>query len=567
MATPASSQRPPSAPGPSATWSRSGEPGSAFNGLSRGRGRGNGRGRGGRGGGRGNGRESKPIGADSSGDKANSSTSKNTSTPSSKLVTLPPPTNDKPPASPSVSSSSRKAGGNSRRTSRTIPPMAVPQLNVVADVPNSASSSRPQNRRRRSQSSKPVSTILPKINVPSHDDNLLRPQRARMGPVPHSAPIKDAPPHLPGSAFDMRNNIDALVERVRAVAMADNRPSTPGSHIDWAGDDDDSLPDLDDWGVTPATGVTEKPDMISPIVVDGLTPLPDVNLESQMSPPPKTPDLSKAQTSDDPLESGGSTESPERAIHSLVSATDIPNMDDPLVAIPIITTQQPLISAPASAKVSLHPSLPAKPAVTADVSSILPNSRHGPGATPMRPHPNPTLVAVSDKPTPLPAPHISEQAQVRPGACSHRGKTYANKEEPLANLLPRDGLTASIHAPAPSVILESQSAPSNISSYSAAEHRTHTRAHTVGRPPSFPRADQISRPSRSGYNTPRGGLSAGGAYHSRTHSTPPAGMYGQRIPNAHRPVLTGDAISRLARTIGNTALSPGRATTVTATHD
>ncbi|KAI6035230.1 hypothetical protein F5J12DRAFT_778731 [Pisolithus orientalis] len=49
---------------------------------------------------------------------------------------------------------------------------------------------------------------------------------------------------------EVRHDIEALVERVRAVAMAENRPTTPGSHIDWAGDEDDSLPDLDDWGVT-----------------------------------------------------------------------------------------------------------------------------------------------------------------------------------------------------------------------------------------------------------------------------------------------------------------------------
>lgn len=59
----------------------------------------------------------------------------------------------------------------------------------------------------------------------------------------------------------------------------DHRPSTPGTHIDWAGDDDDTLPDLDDWGVSHA-------DLISPIIVDGLRALPEVPVEVQV---PRTP--------------------------------------------------------------------------------------------------------------------------------------------------------------------------------------------------------------------------------------------------------------------------------------
>ncbi|EEB94644.1 hypothetical protein MPER_06508, partial [Moniliophthora perniciosa FA553] len=102
--------------------------------------------------------------------------------------------------------------------------------------------------------------------------------------------MRDTPPHLMSSNSV---NIDALVERVRAVAM--DRPLTPGSgsHLDWAGDDDDSLPDLDDWGVhtekhegakekdeqKEVNGVNEqikgKELLISPIMIDGLRSLPD----------------------------------------------------------------------------------------------------------------------------------------------------------------------------------------------------------------------------------------------------------------------------------------------------
>ena len=33
----------------------------------------------------------------------------------------------------------------------------------------------------------------------------------------------------------------------------DHRLFTPGSHVDWAGSEDDRLPDLDDWGVSPGS--------------------------------------------------------------------------------------------------------------------------------------------------------------------------------------------------------------------------------------------------------------------------------------------------------------------------
>lgn len=394
--------------------------------------------------------------------------------------------------------------------------------------------------------------------------------------MPHSAPIKDAPPHLAGT-FDLRNNIDALVERVRAVAMADNRPSTPGSHIDWAGDDDDSLPDLDDWGVTPATGVGAKTELMSPIIVDGLKSLPGVDVRP-LTPPHKnhaiapeslpTPSYGKLEIVDE-KKALPAAPSPNFAQGSNTGSTKPP----------------PSSSVPS--KAALHPSLPAKPAVASDVASILPNSRQGPGATPMRkqPHvPKPAPVAAEKPASPTPpsavqAPELPEtdteqSIEIR---ASEQGLAQSIhspsapetvKEDPFLDLKPRDGLTASIHAPGG--LLETQSAPSDIPSYpsTTVEHRTHTRAHTVGRPPSFPRSDLHSRPSRSGYSTPRSGLSPGG-HHARTHSSPPAGalLNSHRNPASHRPIITRDAMSLLTRTIGSTATSPGRPATSIATHD
>lgn len=95
----------------------------------------------------------------------------------------------------------------------------------------------------------------------------------------------------------VRSTIDAAVERMRAGALADHRPSTPGSHIDWAGDDDDeSLPDLNDWGVSSVSsiGPPKGPDpaeldkqLISPLMVEGLKPLPEPVAKAPGTPPTK----------------------------------------------------------------------------------------------------------------------------------------------------------------------------------------------------------------------------------------------------------------------------------------
>ncbi|KAJ7086682.1 hypothetical protein C8R44DRAFT_34564 [Mycena epipterygia] len=254
MASPAP---PPSAPAASRTrdWVRTTEPGSAF-------GRG---GRGGRGGGGGRGRRRGGGGAAEKPAASESSTSKPATSGSVA------PTTEGPGVTAATAARSK---GHGRKPSRSaVPTVVVGPSAPSAEVP--ATTPRPSNRRRRSQqlNSKGSGAAAGlKVNVLPLDDNLLRPQN-RLVPRSAPPPSKDTPPHLVGS-FDMRNNIDALVERVRAVAM-DNRPTTPGSHIDWAGDDDEGLPDLDDWGVTTGTSVGDKDEMISPIIVDGLKPLPE----------------------------------------------------------------------------------------------------------------------------------------------------------------------------------------------------------------------------------------------------------------------------------------------------
>ncbi|KAJ7667801.1 proline/serine-rich protein [Mycena polygramma] len=470
MATPAP---PISTPAPSRTrdWGRTGDPGSAFSGLGRGgRGGGGGGGRGrSRGGGRGRGGSPANASAGSSTPRTPSSAPKpaasegsNTKpTPSKPATTTSGSTSQKLVVSSSTPTTPARAKGQSRKTSRSV----VPTVVLPAAAP------RPSNRRRRSQqlNSKGGGNAAGlKVNVPSLDDNLLRPQNRL-----------DAPPHLAGS-FDMRNNIDALVERVRAVAM-DNRPSTPGSHIDWAGDDDEGLPDLDDWGVTASVG--DKDEMISPIIVDGLKPLPEPVAK------PPTP-------------SGGVKEE---------------------IAAPFVMEDQS--KQPQPSQTPLHPSLPPKP-ITGPIAGA-PHSGRGNNnlRSPAKP-----ATAVDTHVVP---PHNGEPVK------SSVDRTVKDEQDDGSDS-GREGLAASIHAP---TVSDSLSAPSNHTT-PRNFNPTHNRAQTVGRV--FPQTAPVNfnSRSRSGTSTPRGG-----GQHTRTHSSPPAGSVLGHRPSHSRPVITGDAISRLARTI------------------
>ncbi|KAG6837922.1 hypothetical protein H0H93_008316 [Arthromyces matolae] len=519
-----SNQLPPSTTGSSATsWSRSGEPGSAFNGLSRGnRGRGTGRGRGGRGRGRGGPpRESKPTGADPINDVPNNiSTSQRAATPSTNTATLPSATSEKTPSTSTTNPPSpARQRRNSRRTSRSI--SAVPATPVVTNSPNNGGASKSSNRRRRSQSGKTAPT-LPKISVPSRDDSFTRSNRARLESVPHTAPIKDTPPHPLNGTNTKHTDVDTVHERVRAVASMEHRPHTPGSHIDWAGDDDDSLPDLDDWGITSTKVTLNEDGLISPLAVGGLKSLPGISLDIETH--PKTPESTTGPISNQTV----LTQQQEQTQH-VINKPDAPC--DVRVPESITTMQEPLISAPASVKVSLRPSLPADTAE--NVETVAPQEFKAPIP----------VVAAPGLDASIHAPNAD---------------TSNNEEEdPFSKFTARNGLAASIHAPPPGGITATQSAPGDISSYPRAspEYRTHNRSHTMGRPPSY--ANNNGRPSRSGYNSPRGGLSPGLGHHARTHSTPPTNNHNHRS-STQRPVISGDAITRLAKTIGNTTISSSR---------
>ncbi|KAF8665770.1 hypothetical protein AX16_000218 [Volvariella volvacea WC 439] len=461
---------------PTSRWNRSNDSGSAF---SRGKPRGRGRGGASRNGHVGNSTRgpnpSISITSISHNDNAKSSPV-NSSKGTSPIV---PPTENSPISSiPKPSSRSKNVSRNSPRSN---PPV---NTTTPVDVPPTP---RSRNKKRRLHSTKASSSSRP--TLPS-DDNLLHP--------PKPTYTKDTPPHL--ASLDLRNNIDALVERVRAVAMAEHRPSTPGSHIDWAGDDDDSLPDLDDWGIT-----TSKSNLMSPIFVDGLTSLPD-----HAAPPNLLPSTER-------IVSGG---------HPSIE----PNLMD---------SQQP--QAPANSSPT-HDKEPHK---------ALPNDSISEPEEPQHSASIPVEEARAPSPQNVEAIHQAD------GTSSPNSPTFSGKglhesiHAPQPEQRAQEGLESSMHAP--KNLSDSRSAPSLNSPPSWARPRPnskHVRAHTVGKTPEYiPDLDRVGgRHSRFGLHSPRGALRQN--LHTRTHSSPPT--HGQAQTRS-RPILTGDALSRLAKTIGATA--------------
>ncbi|KAH7930249.1 hypothetical protein BV22DRAFT_1079146 [Leucogyrophana mollusca] len=544
MATP-SSRAPPTGNPPAQPasrprdWSslRSGEPGSAFRGLSRGRGgpRGSPRGRGGgrlpstRGG------KAPADPAEARAPEANATRPKPEPQVNGKAASQAGPAKaavEKPPASPA------RPRAASRRTSRSVPALVVAP---ASPTPDSASNtpttpSRPSNRRRRShQQGKGPSVNTPKLNA----TQALRPEKAAPSSTSSTAPVKDIPPHLAAAhQAEIRHDIDALVERVRAVAMAENRPTTPGSHIDWAGDDDDSLPDLDDWGVTTTnTSNGDKNEEISPILADTLRPLPEPQAEAdgEEAQSAEADDAAYSEETDEPvlLPSSPPTSSGEDLVSSAAETNDE-------------TLETP---AAAPSKPALHPSLPPKP--VAAVESLQNRSSNSVSAKASLPA-KPASIPVDEEPLTSKTEGLSQSIHATPSA----EQPQKEKEQPSQPAPVQHGLSASIHAP--KGIPESHSTPTLLPSHpspakSHAFSPTHNRSQTEGRPalqqPHTAPPHMASHTfSRSGASSPLGAHVY--THHGRNHSTPPAGAAAHRSPQNTRPVITGEAISRLARTIG-----------------
>ncbi|KAI0034061.1 hypothetical protein K488DRAFT_84283 [Vararia minispora EC-137] len=408
----------------------------------------------------------------------------------------------------------------------------------------------PSNRQSRRRRTKPGSVSAPTPKPGPSADVLARPPNsppAEPAPVTtvQSALLKDAPPHLamktdgttkPPIKDTLR--IDSLVEHVRSLAM--DRPTTPGtatgSHIDWAGDDDDTLPDLDDWGVkstTTASGDSHSPHsdkLLSPLLDDSLKQLPLHGKSPNLTHPTLLPSRSPDMYSDE-------------GIQPVDSAPEVTIIEPPAIETPAVQASTPttkLPNGPPAAKPAsksndrvlpihmTHP-LPAKPTLVAPVK---PSRNH------LSSMPFSSLT---------PAKGTQDVAQALEPV-SNGSQKEAVKSRSAAKPLRAPGLEASIHAPHNT---KSDSALPSPPQTASPFNPAHGRSRTLGRPGFSSEAGFASRPFRSGQATPSHGIAAGPAHHGRTQSTPPPSA-GGHARHASRPIITGDAISRLARTLGAT---------------
>ncbi|KAI1796297.1 hypothetical protein LXA43DRAFT_880093 [Ganoderma leucocontextum] len=514
-------------------WGRSGEPGTAFRGMTRGR--------------PGRGKDTAPPLA-----SAVSSTSASNKAPSPAL--------SKASVSSKDTKSRPRKASEARAPRKVVPPIVIEPA-PIAGSDSSVSATAPNRSRRKYPQNRSTSSISSSKKSPSSESStsLLRAERS---PVIS----KDLPPHLvpppppETPTFDIKHDIDALVERVRAVAM--DRPNTPGSHIDWAGEDDDSLPDLDDWGVKSVTdkGTSScipersgKPDLLSPMLADALKPLPSIDVGSPLAVPTAPPPEISSTVVEAPAKGGLGDNTPRgppassKANSKDKSASEKPppaapkkqgerKGSDGKPPVPSTKPAAEQVEAPKpspskQANVPLHPSLPAKP-----VGAIDALAKRAPRKPPV--------------PVQTPDPAVDVDAPLKSGLSE---STHALKASGLVVHEPssaspspeRQGVSASIHAPV-------QSAPSNITSHSTPNFLPgHGRAHTMGRPRdlrvpvSAPHASFLDRPSDA---------SRRDINHARTHSSPPTGpgtsTARSRTVHATRPVITVAALSGIARVLG-----------------
>ncbi|TFY72109.1 hypothetical protein EVG20_g889 [Dentipellis fragilis] len=628
------SSRPPQMPpasGPATPrgtdWGRTGERGSAFRGMGRGRGgRGGDRARGGRGGGRstGSGRNSRGAGAapESGGGKPANPP------PSARPEPAAPAKSGAPPAVqslPGTDASAKTKPAPRRASARKVPVLNVEPASPVTDsfkAPAGApaatpSSPRPLQRRRRSHQQKAsVSSSASKQSLTV--DAAAATARSSKGKTrsdpasPHFS-SKDMPPHL-------------LVERMRAVAM-ENRPHTPGSHLDWA-DDDDTLPDLDDWGVpsstvastgpsetSPDTAATtvSKLQLMSPILDDSLKQLPA--LDKAASPLISAASLSPTFVPTAGLDAKGDATPAgrgRRVSHDGTPTLSIGKNDGPKSPRSPVkpSSPQPRSPQPRSPRMQskgmtnghakpphigvesdahpprlpLHPSLPPKPVTSFDTRQpksplrdapphhTLNNVHHQLPPKPiiaLSPPPSattesapPSLVNSSHpssgaeqptaQPEEMPVPKLAPEPEPEPESKPVSTPTIDVVEQPDEE---GPGLEASMHAPKTSA---SESEISSLVSQQTPPHTappfnpSHGRSRTLGRPP-FVNGSGSALPHRmyhSGTNTPNNAA----VHHARTQSSPPSSVNTRHARHASRPVITGDAISKLARTLGGAGI-------------
>lgn len=165
------------------------------------------------------------------------------------------------------------AGGNSQVNGKgQTRRIDQPNLSVDVSVPPSSGTPSPYSRRRRNTHRRSGSTASSK----PHPINAVTVPPIPIQDSKGNKDLSDPPAGKDSSApvHDLREDIRNLVDHVRSFAIENNRPSSPSTHIDWAGDDDDSLPDLEDWGIsskltsdadTSIIGSEPKQDYLAPV--------------------------------------------------------------------------------------------------------------------------------------------------------------------------------------------------------------------------------------------------------------------------------------------------------------
>ena len=522
-----------------------------------------------------------------------------------------------PPTATTTTNTSAEPSSASKPNPRPKP--ARRHSTTVSEDSTSASqtSTRPPNRRRKSQQGRPSTASS---NTPSKLLNVQTLDRKASTGPPSPNPAKDLPPHLTPatSATELKSDIDALVERVRSVAM--DRPHTPGSHIDWA-DDDDSLPDLNDWGytesITAPAQLEEPPTTISPILED--VPLqsviPEVKIEGEPVPESKSQGVNPGPVSDATprthrvqktrskrgTRSGGSsrTQQPPPALTLIEPASQEP---------PLSPNQSTTTTAiPHTSKPQGQKRQNSNQGQNSRNSQGQPNSRDNGGGngggrqrgqngvaveSPARNSlstktgPKPDRKPPVQSQAPAQGPDIAQSVTNPSGGSESKGETVPDDEgkkgKPTAT--PRSTDTKSPNpnpAPTNHTLIEikeidnTSNSPRNENNKRNSYNPSHSRSHTYGgrtqgspQPPhsasnpNFSHNTSNDNPTSPNSRNPRSpgmrspGLgpvprSAGHERHNRNHSSPPGVGGATRPPQSTRPVITGDALSRLARSLGS----------------
>lgn len=491
----------------------------------------------------------------------------------------------------------------SRRGSRHAPSLNVnpatpmdgsfrgPPSASAAQSPNNSNNNGSRRRRTaRSNSKNSARTQTPSPTVSTRSSVLSSSYSGSRASLESSTKPKDLPPHLTApqqptvsepATLEARTDVDTLVEHMRSVAM--QRPASPGhtNHIDWAGDEDDELPDLDDWGYGPTNiehGVgglappKSRDDVISPILEGSLKSLPiiDVGTPANDTPRASAPAVAEETVAVPEVKVGEAEPADKKA-----SAEAIGNNGS-------VSGSQPLSFEKTKSRRGAR-SKGRDKGVKAD-GATKPVAATGPNA------------AVKEEQTPAKAPSPSQPAFTGPSTRS-AGNTLAPTDKPAtdaaapaeltkekpspsglaasihapsglaasihapaglaASIHAPPGLAASIHAPKPSEATP-QSAPSHTTAHPVSEAGpgralpTHTRSQS-----SRPSPSRLGRDSQSPSRSTNARIHGDG--HVRTQSTPAtpmtrggggAGGAHARTPQTVRPVITVGALSQLARTLG-----------------